>query len=134
MIFHAFTCFCFYYFFTTVFLDCLRSVRYAQSSLVGWSECARDKDQFMLLCSDGATGRHSTDFVCESMSDLPELIMLPVATSGMLPITSHFGVALTHQRTEVWEFFMDVQEAVDLVAPFGKAKAQEAAEAQGLAL
>lgn len=42
----------------------------------------RDKDQFMLLCSDG-----------------------------------------------VWEFFMDVQEAVDLVAPFGKAKAQEAAEA-----
>ena len=36
--------------------------------------------------------------------------------------------------TEVWEFFMDVQEAVDLVAPFGKAKAQEAAEAQGLAL
>ena len=27
---------------------------------------------------------------------------------------------------------MDVQEAVDLVAPFGKAKAQEAAEAQGL--
>eukprot|EP00438_Fugacium_kawagutii_P001018 Skav231348 [mRNA] locus=scaffold1905:49856:51867:+ [translate_table: standard] len=42
----------------------------------------REKDQFLLLCSDG-----------------------------------------------VWEFFMDAQEAVDLVAPFGKAKAQEAAEA-----
>ena len=96
---HVFTSFCFLLFFhCTVFLDCLRSVRYAQSSLVGWSECARDKDQFMLLCSDGATGRHSTALViCESMSDLPELIMLPVAT-GMQPSPAILGWNMTHQR------------------------------------
>ncbi len=41
-----------------------------------------------------------------------------------------FHHILTSLGAEVWEFFMDVQEAVDLVAPFGKAKAQEAAEAR----
>ena len=36
--------------------------------------------------------------------------------------------SLCLSQSQVWEFF-EVQEAVDLVAPFGKAKAQEAAEA-----
>ena len=44
----------------TIFQFCFPGLktRYAQSSLGPCSDCARDKDQFMLLCSDGATERH----------------------------------------------------------------------------
>ena len=40
-----------------------------------------------------------------------------------------FAWFLLGVASKVWEFF-EMQEAVDLVAPFGKAKAQEAAEAR----